>query len=88
MIYDIIGTIYKPSGVMLTDAEGNEYPEMAAVEGYHVNTLPPVDEKLEKFVVEPSTLSRVFAGREDTVALKFSDRDEWLEQGYENVEEA
>ena len=88
MIYDLIGTIYKPSGVMLTDEEGNEYPEMAALEGYHVNTLPPLDEKLEKFIVVPPTLSRVFAGRDDTVCLKFKDRAEWLALGYENVEEA
>ena len=88
MTYDLIGTIYKTSGVMLTDEEGNEYPEMVALEGYHVNTLPPLDEKLEKFIVVPSTLSRVFAGRDDTICLKFSSRDEWLSQGYENVEEA
>ena len=88
MIYDIIGTIYKPTGVILRDKEGNEYSEMKATDGYHVNTLPPLDDKLEKFVVVPTTLSRVFAGREDTICLKFSSRDEWLEQGYENVEEA
>ena len=94
MIYDIIGTIYKPSGVMLADEEGNEYPETVALADdsgnpyYHVNTLPPLDDKLEKFVVVPTTLSRVFAGRDDTICLKFKDRDEWLVQGYENVEEA
>ena len=88
MIYDIIGTIYKPSGVLLTDEDGNEYPEMVALEGYHVNTLPPLADGLEPYVVAPTTLSRVFAGRDDTVALKFSSRDEWLSQGYENVEEA
>lgn len=94
MIYDLIGTIYKPSGVMLTDEEGNEYAEMVALADdsgnpyYHINTLPPLDDKLEKFVVVPTTLSRVFAGRDDTVALKFSSRDEWLALGYENVEEA
>ena len=88
MIYDIIGIIYSPTGVMLKDEEGNEYPQMEAIDGYHVNTLPPLADGLEPYVVAPSTLSRVFAGRDDTVALKFSSRDEWLKQGYENVEEA
>ena len=86
MIYDIIGTIYKPTEVMLKDEEGNEYPKMEAVEGYHINTLPPLDEKLTQYVVEPSTKHRVFAGREDTVCLKFSSRDEWLGLGYEHTD--
>ena len=34
---DLVGTIYEPTGVTLTDAEGNEYPETAPVEGWHVN---------------------------------------------------
>jgi hypothetical protein len=34
---DIVGTIYKPTGNMLTDDEGNEYPETAAVPGWHIN---------------------------------------------------
>ena len=33
---DVIGTIYKPTGVLLTTDEG-EVPEMAPVEGWHVN---------------------------------------------------
>lgn len=87
MIYDLVGTIYKTSGVMLIDAEGNEYPEMVAVEGYHVNTLSSeVDEVLQVHVVTPVTPNRVFAGRDDTVCLKFASRDEWLALGYE-VEE-
>lgn len=89
MIYDLIETIYKPTGTMLKDSEGNEYPEMVAVDGYHVNTLPSeVTDELQQYVVEVSTPHRVFAGRDDTVYLKFSSRDEWLVQGYENVEEA
>lgn len=32
MIYDLIGTIYKPTGTMLKDSEGNDYPEMVAVD--------------------------------------------------------
>ena len=34
---DVVGTIQEPTGTMLTDDEGNEYPEMAAVDGWHVN---------------------------------------------------
>ena len=33
---DVIGVIYKPTGIMLTTDEG-EVPEMASVEGWHVN---------------------------------------------------
>lgn len=94
MTYDLIGEIRVKDGTTSTledgtiidntevhaDSSGNPY--------YHVNTLPPLDEKLEKFVVVPTTLSRIFAGRDDTICLKFSSRDEWLSQGYENVEEA
>jgi hypothetical protein len=35
--FDIVGLIYEATGVMLTDAEGNEYPEMAPIPGWHVN---------------------------------------------------
>ena len=35
--FDIVGVIHEPTGNMLTDDEGNEYPEMAAVDGWHVN---------------------------------------------------
>ena len=34
---DVVGTIHEPTGNTLTDAEGNEYPEMAAVDGWHIN---------------------------------------------------
>ena len=33
---DVIGTIYKPTGKLLTTDEG-EVPEMAPVEGWHAN---------------------------------------------------
>ena len=35
--FDIVGLIHKATGVMLTDDEGMEYPEMAPVDGWHVN---------------------------------------------------
>jgi hypothetical protein len=34
---DDIGAIYEATGKTLSDDEGNEYPEMAAVAGYHAN---------------------------------------------------
>jgi hypothetical protein len=34
---DVVGTIHEPTGTMLTDEEGNEYPEMAPMAGWHVN---------------------------------------------------
>jgi hypothetical protein len=33
----IVGTIHKPTGVTLTDADGNDYPETAPLSGHHVN---------------------------------------------------
>lgn len=87
MIYDLIETIYKPNGIMLKDEEGNEYPQMEAVEGYHVNTLPPLAETLVQYVVEPTHKQRVFAGRDDTICLRFNDRDEWLSLGFEKIED-
>jgi hypothetical protein len=35
--FDIVGVIHEPTGVMLTDADGMEYPEMAPIPGWHVN---------------------------------------------------
>lgn len=46
--WDYIGEIHKPTGVMLTDADGNQYPEMAPVldpDGvpyWHVNLITPL----------------------------------------------
>ena len=34
---DLVGILHEPTGVTLTDDEGMEYPEMAALDGYHVN---------------------------------------------------
>ena len=33
------GTLYKNTGVMLIDDEDNEYPEKAALEGFHANLV-------------------------------------------------
>jgi hypothetical protein len=87
MEYNVIGTINKSTGVMLTDDEGFEYPETAPIEGFHVNTLPEfMTEELEPFVVEPSTPLRIFSGRTDTVALKFANEEEFKAvTGYEDL---
>ena len=34
---DVVGVIEKPTGVILVDAEGNEYPEVAPIAGWHLN---------------------------------------------------
>ena len=34
---DVVGTLQEPTGTMLTDEEGNEYPEMAPMTGWHIN---------------------------------------------------
>ena len=34
---DVVGVIQKPTGNILTDADGNEYPEMAPIPGWHLN---------------------------------------------------
>jgi len=34
---DVVGVIQKATGVTITDDEGFEYPEMAALDGWHVN---------------------------------------------------
>jgi hypothetical protein len=34
---DIIGTMYRETGTMLTTDDGMEYPEMEALDGYHAN---------------------------------------------------
>ena len=35
--FDIVGLIHEPTGNMLTDDKGMEYPEMAPIPGWHVN---------------------------------------------------
>lgn len=34
---DVVGVVQEATGVTLTDSEGNDYPEMANVAGWHVN---------------------------------------------------
>lgn len=35
----VIGTIYQPTGALLDDGEGGEYPEKAPVDGHHANLV-------------------------------------------------
>ena len=66
---DLVGTIKKPTGNMLVDqASGIEYPEMAPLDGYHINIRLNGDnrradvEALSDYFVdpEPTTPSRVW----------------------------
>ena len=34
---DVVGVLQEPTGNTLTDEEGNEYPEMRAMTGWHIN---------------------------------------------------
>jgi len=51
---DIIGPIYKPTGVMLTDEGGFEYPEMADVGGWHVNMRGELPEAIAPYKITVS----------------------------------
>ena len=60
---DFVGTIYKPTGVTLKSEDGMEYPEMKALDGYHVNLrfayLPSIfaiDVETGESVEIPSTI--------------------------------
>lgn len=61
------GVVYASTGEMATDAEGAEYPEMAAVPGFHVNVRlaasASLPEALAAFLVapQPETPAEIFA---------------------------
>jgi len=64
---DVVGLIHEPTGTMLTDDEGNEYPEMAPVDGWHINIRLVGDAKREAVEaldathgVTPNSPSRVW----------------------------
>jgi len=52
----IVGNVYIPTGTMLTDDEGNEYPEKKPSEGYYVNIRTKTDlpTELSSFVFTPA----------------------------------
>jgi len=65
---DIVGVIYEPTGVTLTDDEGNEYPATAPLDGWHLNirllndTMRAAVEAIDAtYGVTPSSPSRVWA---------------------------
>ena len=64
---DVVGVIHEPTGAMLTDDEGNEYPETAPVDGWHINIRLVGDAKRETVEaldathgVTPNSPSRVW----------------------------
>ena len=64
---DIIGTMYRETGNMLTDGEGMEYPEMEEVDGYHANLREELTDEqvaLLPTVDAPATPYRKWAGDE------------------------
>ena len=46
---NVIGTKYEPTGVTLTDDDGNEYPEMEELEGCYAELKYKVDVGLEPY---------------------------------------
>ena len=60
---DVVGTIYQPTGIVITNEDGESYPKMAALDGFHVNlAIAQLPESLQPFVVTPNHPARVFAG--------------------------
>lgn len=64
---DVVGTLYEPTGVTLQDADGNDYPEMTAAPGWHVNIRLRGDNKRSEVEaldtahgVTPNSPSRVW----------------------------
>jgi hypothetical protein len=58
---DVIGTIYEPTGEMLTTDEG-KVPEMAPIPGWHVNVRHTREApELEQYRVHPATPQRMWA---------------------------
>ena len=59
---DVVGVIHKPTGDTLIDSEGNSYPDMQSIPGWHINLSDSVPE-LSAFEIDPpATPARVFAG--------------------------
>ena len=62
MAVDVVGVIHKPTGSALQDADGNSYPEMAPIPGWHINLSGSVPELSTFEIAAPATHSRIFAG--------------------------
>jgi hypothetical protein len=48
---DVIGLIYKPTGVKLKDKDGYEYDEMVDVGGWHVNLRGELPDTIKPYQV-------------------------------------
>ena len=59
---DPVGVIYQPTGNILTDENGIEYPEMTASDGYHVNFFGDLPAIPSAYIVTPLNPVRIFAG--------------------------
>lgn len=57
---DVIGLIYKPTG-NTTEMDGFTVPEMAPLDGWHVNLSGDCPDDLLPFVIEVAAPVRVFA---------------------------
>ena len=58
---DVVGVIWKPTGTMLTTEDG-EVPEMAPLDGWHVNLSGDCPAELEAYLIDaPASPVRVFA---------------------------
>lgn len=52
----LLPDLSKPTGVMLTDDEGNEYPEYVKLDGFHANARMRVPNKLlESIAIQVDT---------------------------------
>jgi len=61
---DVIGTIYKATGTMLTTPEGFPYPELVPVDGFHANIrggLTELQQAQLPLIEAPATPHRVWA---------------------------
>lgn len=62
---DVIGLIYKPTGVILTAEDGMKYPEMLPLEGWHANLkddLTAEQEAVLPLIETPNAPYRKWAG--------------------------
>ena len=57
---DVIGVIYKPAGTETQTDEG-PVPDMAPIDGWHVNTRGPMPSELQAWAVQPANPVRVWA---------------------------
>lgn len=62
---DVIGTMYRETGNMLTTDDGMEYPETEAMDGFHANlreNLTAEQEAALPTIAAPATPYRIWAG--------------------------